>query len=82
MVSKTDSGIQDGSSYDGTDITPQEVSRRRDFLEFTDADVNRLSEIREFLKDNVTEIVEEFYKHLLSFPETRAFFRIPSYSIA
>ncbi len=77
MFSKTDSGIQDGSSFEGTDITPQEVSRRRDFLEFTETDIQKLSVIREFSKENVTEIVEEFYKHLLSFPETRAFFQDP-----
>jgi rsbT co-antagonist protein RsbR len=77
MVSKTDLGIQGDSPFEGTDITPQEVSRRRDFLEFTETDIQKLSVIREFSKDNVTDIVEEFYKHLLSFPDTRAFFQDP-----
>jgi rsbT co-antagonist protein RsbR len=77
MVSKSSPGIQGDAAFEGTDITPQEVARRRAFLEFTEADIQKLSEIREFSKDNVIEIVEEFYKHLLSFPDTRAFFQDP-----
>lgn len=74
MVTTSD---MSNSPYEGTDITPQEVNKRRDFLEFTDTDIQKLAEIREFSKENVTAIVEEFYTHLLSYPETRAFFGDP-----
>lgn len=67
----------ESTPYEGTDVTPAEIEKRREFLKFDDADVKRLGEIRAFATDNVEGIVEEFYEHLLSFPHTAAFFRDP-----
>jgi rsbT co-antagonist protein RsbR len=75
MVSKV--GIQQEQPFEGTDVTSQDIAKRQEFLQFTDTDVQRLLEIREFAKNHVDDIVEEFYQHLLSVPETRAFFQDP-----
>lgn len=75
MVFKTSAG--DAQVFDGTDLTDDDVNARWQFLEFGDADVQRLSEIRAFASEQVGDIVEEFYQHLLSVPYTKAFFKDP-----
>ncbi len=54
-----------------------EVARRKAFLELREADVERLRELSGFAKDYVDPIVEDLYRHFLSFEDTRAFFRDP-----
>ena len=65
-----------GSSPSG-EISEQELVRRKDFLEFGDADVSNLAEINELAQSYADAVIEDFYKHLLSFEETRSFFRDP-----
>jgi rsbT co-antagonist protein RsbR len=65
-----------GSSPSG-EISEQELVRRKDFLEFGDADVSNLAEINELAQRYADAVIEDFYKHLLSFEETRSFFRDP-----
>ena len=60
-----------------SDITEQELMRRKDFLEFGDGDVANLTKINDIASQYATSVIEEFYKHLLSFEETRTFFRDP-----
>lgn len=55
-------------------IDEDEIRRRKEFLEFDKADVDRLKEINELAIRYADEVIEDFYKHLLSFEETRAFF--------
>lgn len=50
-------------------ITNEELATRRTFLGFTGQDHERLAKIRTLLKEEVEEIVEEFYSHFLQFPE-------------
>lgn len=76
MITKTAGGIEE-HYFEGTDVSSKEILRRREFLEITDKDVQNLTGMREFSQKHVSEIVEEFYKHLLSFPDTRAFFNDP-----
>jgi rsbT co-antagonist protein RsbR len=60
-----------------TDLTEQELLRRKDFLEFREEDVNNLIGINELAQRYADSVIEDFYKHLLSFEETRTFFRDP-----
>lgn len=59
------------------EIGEDEVARRKEFLQFKDDDIARLREIQDLARQSVTEIIEDFYRHLLAFPETRAFFQDP-----
>lgn len=56
-------------------IDAQEIRRRKDFLQFNDKDVERLESINEQAEKYADEVIEEFYEHLMSFEETRQFFR-------
>jgi rsbT co-antagonist protein RsbR len=60
-----------------TDITEQELLRRKDFLEFRDEDVAHLIGINDLAQRYAESVIEDFYEHLLSFEETRVFFRNP-----
>lgn len=72
-----DAQTRDENPFEGTDVTHSEIEKRREFLAIDELDAKRLGEIREFAHENVEGIVEEFYSHLLSFPQTAAFFRDP-----
>jgi rsbT co-antagonist protein RsbR len=60
-----------------TDVTEQELLRRKDFLEFRDDDVANLIGINDLAQRYAESVIEDFYKHLLSFDETKVFFRDP-----
>jgi rsbT co-antagonist protein RsbR len=60
-----------------TDVTEQELLRRKDFLEFRDEDVANLIGINDLAQRYAESVIEDFYKHLLSFEETKVFFRDP-----
>jgi rsbT co-antagonist protein RsbR len=51
-----------------------EVKSRRAFFELSDADLARLASLRPFADKYTDAIVEDFYKLLLSHPETKKFF--------
>lgn len=51
-----------------------ELRSRRAFFELTDADLARLAALRPFAEKHTDQIVEEFYKLLLSHAETKKFF--------
>jgi rsbT co-antagonist protein RsbR len=54
-----------------------ELGMRKRFLEFGDDDVQRLEGMYDLTREHVDTVIEAFYEHLLSFPETAAFFRDP-----
>jgi hypothetical protein len=58
-------------------ITDEELIHRRAFLGLTDQDHERLAKIRTLLKEEVGEIVEEFYAHFLKFPDLGRFLADP-----
>src|SRR5258708_11536663 len=64
-------------SSPSSEVSEQELVRRKDFLEFGDADVRKLAEITELAQRDADAVIEDFYKHLLSFEETRSFFHDP-----
>ena len=61
----------------GTEVTDQELLRRKLFLEFRDEDVAKLASINDLAQRYADSVIDEFYKHLLAFDETRSFFRDP-----
>ncbi len=48
-------------------IDEKERKTRKEFLDFTDKDVDRLRELKSLIEENADYIIEEFYKHLLKF---------------
>jgi len=61
----------------GTLIASEEVRLRKAFLEFTDDDVAILESVNELAKRYADPLIEDFYRHVLAFEETRAFFSDP-----
>jgi rsbT co-antagonist protein RsbR len=59
------------------EIDEQEVVRRKEFLEFKDEDARRLKDLGPIGEKYATPVIDDFYRHLLSFEETKAFFRDP-----
>ena len=55
-----------------------EIVWRKAFLEFNQEDIQRLTNLNELAQRYATDVIEDFYKHLLSFEETAAFFRDPA----
>jgi rsbT co-antagonist protein RsbR len=59
------------------EMDEQEVARRKEFLEFGPEDVERLKGLAPIAARYAQPVIEEFYRHLLSFEETRSFFSDP-----
>ncbi len=59
------------------ELAPDEVRRRKEFLEFTQDDEKRLLGLKPLAEKYVDDVIAELYEHLLRFPETRAFFEDP-----
>jgi rsbT co-antagonist protein RsbR len=59
-------------------ITSEEIEKRKAFLEFGDEDIEELVSINQLAQDYADPVIEAFYKHLLSFEESRVFFLDPN----
>jgi len=60
------------------DLTEQEIARRKAFLEFREDDVRALRALNEVAQRYADPVIEDLYKHFLSYEETRAFFQDPA----
>jgi len=60
-----------------TTMPDEEVKRRKAFLEFTDDDVKILEGVNGIAERSTEPMIEAFYRHLLSFEETRSFLSDP-----
>jgi rsbT co-antagonist protein RsbR len=58
-------------------FTDDEIARRKAWLEFAEEDVQRLRELNELAQGYADEVIEDLYRHFLSFEETRSFFKDP-----
>ena len=58
-------------------LTEAELSARKDFLQFDQDDVSRLTDIGEIARQYAASVIEDFNKHLMSFDDTKAFFKDP-----
>jgi rsbT co-antagonist protein RsbR len=67
----------DGLAADRMEITEQEVSRRKQFLEFRQDDAEVLRTLGEVARRYADPVIEDLYRHFLAFDETREFFRDP-----
>lgn len=59
-------------------IDDEEIESRKEFLQFHDEDAQRLKSISSVADRYADEVIEDFYRHLLSFEETRVFFNDPA----
>jgi rsbT co-antagonist protein RsbR len=62
---------------DGIEVTEEELAHRKQFLELGDADVNRLTGINDLARRYADTVIEDFYRHLMLFEDTRSFFGEP-----
>jgi len=59
------------------DITSEEAGRRKAFLEFGPDDAAALLALKDLARKYADPVIEDLYRHFLSFDETSAFFRDP-----
>ena len=59
------------------EIKSEEVSQRKAFLQFGDADVATLESVNEVAQRYADSVIEDFYRHVMAFPDTQAFFSDP-----
>ncbi|HYX85813.1 MAG TPA: protoglobin domain-containing protein [Gaiellales bacterium] len=64
-------------SIEAFELTEREIDLRKRFLEFDDDDVSRLESMYDLTLEYVDQVIDGFYRHLLSFEETAVFFRDP-----
>jgi rsbT co-antagonist protein RsbR len=70
-------GRVDQSFPQEMEITEAEVTRRKEFLEFRREDVEALTSLKEAAQRYADPVIDDLYKHFLSFDETKSFFRDP-----
>jgi rsbT co-antagonist protein RsbR len=58
-------------------ISAEEIRRRKAFLEFTEDDVAVLEGVNELAMRYAGQVIEDFYRHLMAFDDTRSFFADP-----
>jgi rsbT co-antagonist protein RsbR len=56
-------------------ITVEEVEHRKRYLQFDEADEERLAQLNDLAREYAEPVIEAFYSHLLRFGETSAFFQ-------
>jgi rsbT co-antagonist protein RsbR len=61
----------------GLAIDEQEVARRKEFLQFGPEDTEALRNLKAVAEKYADPVIDEFYRHIMSFDETRSFFRDP-----
>ena len=66
------------SLIESLNLDEEEIRSRKQFLQFREDDVERLKSIGELAERYADDVIEDFYRHLLSFEETRAFFDDPA----
>jgi rsbT co-antagonist protein RsbR len=59
------------------EIDEEEVARRKEFLQFRGEDVQALKSLGQIARQYAEPVIEQFYRHILSFEETKTFFRDP-----
>lgn len=60
------------------DLSEREIDARKAFLEFAEDDVETLKGLNELAQKYAPSVIEDFYKHIFRFDDTRAFFRDPA----
>ena len=60
------------------ELSEHEAKRRKAFLEFREEDVENLKGLNQLAEHYADPVIDDFYRHFLSFEETRAFFDDPN----
>lgn len=61
----------------GLHVTAEEVARRKEYLQITGEDEQRLHRAHDIIQRHVDTIISEFYDYLLSHPHTRKILEVP-----
>lgn len=77
MDSRTTQRKERRSLLNALNIDEQEIENRKRFLQFGSEDEARLTSINELAIRYAGDVIEDFYRHLLNFGETRSFFTDP-----
>ncbi|HEY4482155.1 MAG TPA: protoglobin domain-containing protein, partial [Candidatus Brocadiaceae bacterium] len=56
-------------------IDKKEIQTRKDYLEFTEEDVNLLKDLKPLIGRHADTIIEKFFKHLTRYKETKKLFK-------
>jgi len=67
----------DPKQSDDMQITEENVNLRKEFLEFRKEDADVLMGLNAMAEKYADPVIDDLYRHFLSFEETRAFFRDP-----
>jgi rsbT co-antagonist protein RsbR len=59
-------------------LSEEEIARRKAFLQFGAADMERLHGLHDLAREYADAVIEDFYAHLLSFEESKQFFSDPA----
>jgi rsbT co-antagonist protein RsbR len=70
-------GSHADSFPEGVEVTEEELAHRKQFLEIGEEDLARLTGINDLARRYADAVIEDFYRHLMSFEDTSAFFRDP-----
>jgi rsbT co-antagonist protein RsbR len=62
---------------DEMQIDEENVNRRKDFLQFRPEDADALKQLNDVAQKYADPVIDDLYRHFLSFEETQAFFRDP-----
>jgi rsbT co-antagonist protein RsbR len=70
--------VGDARLVDEMAITGAEIERRKEWLGFGPDDVERLRKLGPIAAEYAEKVIEDLYRHFLSFPETAEFFSDPA----
>jgi len=70
-------GMEEAPLGEGIEISEQEANARKQFLEFRQEDADTLRSLNDVARRYADPVIEDLYRHFLSFAETKAFFADP-----
>jgi|RhiMetdeSRZDD1v2_1073273.scaffolds.fasta_scaffold129312_5 rsbT co-antagonist protein RsbR len=70
-------GMEEAPLGEGIEISEQEANARKQFLEFRQEDADTLRSLNDVARRYADPVIEDLYRHFLSFAETKAFFVDP-----
>ncbi len=62
-------GTTDQTLLEQLKLTRKEITRRKEYFNFSEKDLSALRSLREIIADNIDAIVEDFYQHITPFSE-------------
>jgi rsbT co-antagonist protein RsbR len=75
MIERGESTVDGGELMQAMRLGEDEVGLRKRYLQFGEDDERRLTELNELATQYAEPVIEAFYQHLMSFRDTKAFFK-------